>query len=64
MKQRIHKDGLAADGNAIGSYSSGYLNYRKNNKRGGDTKIIVSLTRQLENDRSVLSYRKRLQHRI
>ncbi len=58
MKQRIHKDGLASDGAAIGNYSSSYLNYRKKNSRGGDTKIIVSLTRQLENDWSVLATEK------
>lgn len=54
MKERIHKDGLASDGNAIGTYSNGYMRKREENKRGEDGKIIVSLTRQLENDWSVI----------
>lgn len=54
MTQRIHQDGRAADGSQIGTYSNSYLAYRKKNKRGGDTKVIVSLTRQLENDWSVM----------
>lgn len=54
MTERIHQKGQAADGSQIGTYSSPYLAYRKKNKRGGDTKVIVSLTRQLENDWSVM----------
>lgn len=54
MKERIHKEGNASDGNQIGTYSTGYMRERERNKRGGDKKIVVSLTRQLENDWSVL----------
>lgn len=54
ITQRIHNDGKASDGSSIGTYSNGYLAYRKRNNRGADTKVIVSLTRQLENDWSVL----------
>lgn len=55
MKERIHKEGHATDNSPIGTYSNGYMRVREKNKRGKDTKIIVSLTRQLENDWSVLA---------
>lgn len=55
MTERIHNKGLASDGSAIGTYSSPYLKYRqKYANRSADTKVIVSLTRQLENDWSVI----------
>jgi hypothetical protein len=55
MTQRIHQEGKASDGSQIGTYSNPYLKQRVNNyKRSADTKIIVSLTRQLENNWSVL----------
>ena len=54
MKERIHRDGKATDGGAIGTYSSGYMRERERNNRSKDTKIIVSLTRQLENDWAVI----------
>lgn len=55
ITERIHKDGQASDGSQIGTYSNAYLKYaRAKAKRGGDTKVIVSLTRQLENNWSVL----------
>lgn len=50
MTQRIHQEGKASDGSQIGTYSNSYLKQRERNKRGADTKVIVSLTRQLEND--------------
>lgn len=55
MKERIHKDGHATDNTPIGTYSNGYMRVREENKRGKDRKIIVSLTRQLENDWAVLA---------
>lgn len=55
MTDRIHKQGLASDGTAIGTYSNSYLRTRIANKRGADTKIIMSLTRQLENDWAVIA---------
>jgi hypothetical protein len=56
MTKRIHIDGIDRDGGQIGTYNSAYLKYRQNkHKRTSDTKIIVSLTRQLENDWSVIA---------
>jgi hypothetical protein len=89
VKERIHTEGKAADGNGIGTYSKGYMAvrtgqfksngevtrgkdkgqtrnkgvYTKGKKKGeprfpfnrtGDTKVVISLTRQMENDFSVL----------
>jgi len=54
LTERIHGKGVASDGSQIGSYSNSYLAYRKKRNRGADPKVIVSLTRQLENDWSVL----------
>lgn len=56
MVERIHEKGEAADGSQIGIYNNQYLRLRqKKFKRSGDRKIIVSLTRQLENDWAVLA---------
>lgn len=56
MTKRIHVDGLASDESPIGSYNSQYLRLRQSKySRPGDRKIIVSLTRQLENDWSVIA---------
>lgn len=54
MTERIHRKGQASDGSQIGTYSNSYLKQREKNNRGKDTKVIVSLTRQLENNWSVL----------
>ena len=54
MKDRIHKQGQASDESQIGTYSNGYMKLREENKRGEDRKVIVSLTRQLENDWAVV----------
>lgn len=59
MTERIHSEGKASDGSGIGTYSSDYLKLRqKKFKRSSDAKIIVSLTRQLENDWSVIATEK------
>lgn len=92
LKKRVHVDGKASDGSAIGTYSKGYMVLRtggyqnadrvskgKNKgklknagtftdrgeekagkarpkyNRTADTKVIVSLTRQTENDLSVVA---------
>ncbi len=56
MHERIHEKGEAADGSRIGTYNSQYLKLRqKKHKRSSDSKIIVSLTRQLENDWAVIA---------
>jgi hypothetical protein len=54
MTDRIHDQGKASDGSKIGEYSSSYLKLREKNKRGPDKKIVVSFTRQLENDWAVI----------
>jgi len=56
IQKRIHIDGKASDGNAIGTYSSAYVRgLRKKNNRGSSTKVIISLTRQLENNYAVIA---------
>lgn len=50
MRKRVHEDGKAADGADIGTYSEDYMNTRRKNNRTEDRKIILSLTRQMEND--------------
>lgn len=57
MTERIHDQGMGSDGQPIkaGGYSSSYLKYRqKYHNRSADPKVIISLTRQLENDWSVV----------
>lgn len=56
VHDRIHVNGKAADGSPIGIYSDLYLKYtRPKNNRGTDPKVILSLTRQMENDFSVVA---------
>lgn len=56
MTKRIHIDGVAADGTTIGTYNKDYLSLRQRKfSRSNDSKIIVSLTRQLENDWNVIA---------
>lgn len=56
MTNRIHIEGKDANDSAIGDYSKGYLKLRQAKySRSSDPKIIVSLTRQLENDWSVIA---------
>jgi len=54
MKVRIHQDGKNSKDTAIGEYSNSYLKFRENNGRGTDKKVILSLTRQMENDFSII----------
>lgn len=59
MKLRIHERGQDKNNSAIGAYSNAYLRIRqKKYQRSADTKVIVSLTRQLENDWSVVATTK------
>lgn len=55
VKSRIHEEGLASDGAQIGTYDNAYLRERqkKPNNRTPDSKIVLSLTRQMEGDFSV-----------
>lgn len=56
MTKRIHVDGKDAEEKVIGTYNNRYLELRqKKYSRTSDSKIIVSLTRQLENDWSVIA---------
>lgn len=59
MTQRIHDRGVASDGQLIKKgqgYSKGYMYTRaKNNRNKNDKPIVISLTRQLENDWSVIA---------
>jgi hypothetical protein len=56
MTERIHQNGEASDGGQIGTYNNAYLRLRQSKyKRGSSNKVIVSLTRQLENDWSVIA---------
>jgi hypothetical protein len=54
VKARIHNDGLAGDGSEIGTYSNAYLKERQRKyNRTADSKVVLSLTRQMENDFTV-----------
>jgi hypothetical protein len=56
MTERIHQKGESSDGGQIGTYNNSYLKLRqKKYKRDASGKIIVSLTRQLENNWSVIA---------
>ena len=55
LHQRIHVDGEDADGKPIGRYTNAYMKTRAKKNRTADTKVIVSLTRQLENDYAVIA---------
>lgn len=55
ITERIHKEGKASDGSQIGTYSNSYLRQREKHNRGKNPKVIISLTRQLENDWSVVA---------
>lgn len=49
MRQRIHVDGKDSNGAQIGTYTPAYIKYaRKKNHRGTDDKVILSLTRSME----------------
>lgn len=50
IRHRIHVDGQRADGGAIGTYQNSYMAIRKKNKRDNSSKMIYSLTRQMEQD--------------
>lgn len=49
MRVRIHMDGIASDGTQIGYYTPAYMKTRKKAGRGSDEKVILSLTRSMEN---------------
>lgn len=49
MRQRIHTKGLATDGNPIGTYTPGYMRTRQRHGRKEGDKVVLSLTRAMEN---------------
>lgn len=56
MTERIHQNGQSSDGGQIGTYNNAYLRLRQTKyKRDSSNKVIVSLTRQLENNWSVIA---------
>jgi ADP-heptose:LPS heptosyltransferase len=56
MTERIHQKGEASDNSQIGTYGTNYLKLRQRKyKRDASNKVIVSLTRQLENNWSVIA---------
>lgn len=51
MRERIHENGQDASGGQIGTYSPAYLKTRvRKHNRTADPRVILSLTRQMEND--------------
>ena len=56
-RERIHEAGQRADGSPIGDYSDSYMKLRQSKKynRDGDRRVILSLTRQMENDYKVIA---------
>lgn len=55
LSKRIHIDGKNSSGAEIGKYSSSYLKLRERNNRTEGRKVVISLTRQLENDYAVIA---------
>jgi hypothetical protein len=56
MTERIHQKGQASDGGQIGTYNNAYLRLRQSKyKRDASNKVIVSLTRKLEQDWAVIA---------
>lgn len=53
VHDRIHVEGKAADGSQIGEYSNSYLKLREKDGRLEGKKVVLSKTRQMENDFSV-----------
>ena len=50
MRNRIHIEGRDSNGVQIGTYTPAYVKYKRAKAgRGTDTKVILSLTRQMEN---------------
>lgn len=50
MRRRIHVEGLDASGQPIGTYSPSYVKYvRKKKGRQEGNKVVLSLTRTMEN---------------
>lgn len=59
-RERIHEKGQKGDGSQIGEYKPSYLKLRQSKKynRTADKTIVLSLTRQMENDYKVIALSK------
>lgn len=56
LRVRVHKDGLNTNLAPIGTYSNKYLKVRQSKfNRTSDRKVIFSLTRNMENDLTVIA---------
>jgi len=55
VSDRIHVQGKRANGAQIGTYSNSYLKVREANGRGSDRNIILSFTKQMELDFTVVA---------
>ena len=55
MRDRIHIQGKDSNGTPIGTYTPAYIKYQRAKKgRGTDPKVILSLTRSMENSYSLI----------
>lgn len=50
IRERIHEEGLNAKGAAIGQYTAEYLRRRIKAGKGSSSKVVLSYTRQMQND--------------
>jgi hypothetical protein len=53
-RERIHEEGLKADGSNIGEYSDSYLKLREANALGSEKKVKLFFTGQMQNDYTVV----------
>lgn len=58
IHERIHEKGQDASGSAIGDYKDSYMKTREKHGRKEGKKVVISLTRQLENDYAVVATQK------
>jgi hypothetical protein len=54
VRFRIHNKGLNASASPIGTYSPEYLKKRIKNGKTGNPKVVLSYTRQMQNDFKVI----------
>lgn len=54
IRERIHEEGLNANGAAIGKYTKDYLRRRIKSGKGSSNKVVLSFTRQMQNDWKVI----------
>ena len=54
IRERIHEEGLNARGVAIGQYTADYLKHRIKAGKGSSSKVVLSYTRQMQNDWKVV----------